>query len=370
MKTQARGLILLAVLLASAPAMAERAPLPDLRIGSPAPALKVAKWFKGTPVEQFKPGEIYVVEFWATWCGPCINAMPHITELAKKYEGKLTVIGVSVWERTSTDSNDSLFNMIGAFVEKQGERMRYNVAAEGIDKPMAETWMKAAGRTGIPCTMIIGRDGNIAWIGHPMQMEESLAQLVDDKYDIKLAAAEYAKKWEEDQDRKELLEPVTTALRTHDDKAMIAAVDQAVAKLPDIEPSLFPLKFEALLKTDEPAAYAYMTTVSESELFAKHPITGYNFWIAMKRHAGELHDPQWSKLADILGRAVKEQPTIAQYLLAQADALDLAGRIDEAIAAQQRVIEIGTPLIGKEFSEEWLQKMKDRLAEYEAKKKN
>jgi thiol-disulfide isomerase/thioredoxin len=361
--------MLLAVLLTCAPALAERAPLPDLRIGSPAPGLKVSKWFKGTPVEQFKPGELYVVEFWATWCGPCINAMPHITEMAKKYEGKVTVMGVSVWERTATESNDALFAMIGAFVEKQGDRMGYNVAAEGIDKPMAETWMKAAGRNGIPCTMIIGRDGNIAWIGHPMQMDEPLAQLVDDKYDVKLAAAEYAKKWEEEQDRNELLQPVTAALRARDDKAVIEAIDKVVAKLPDAELSLYPMKFEALLKTDEPAAYAYMTKVSESELFAKHAVVGYNFWIAMKRNASQLHDPQWSKLADILGKAVKDQPKVVQLLTAQADALDLAGRIDEAIQAQQQVIEVGTPLIGKEFSDAWLKKMQDRLAELETKKK-
>ena len=39
---------------------------PTLKIGDPAPELKVAKWLKGTSVNEFKKGEIYVVEFWAT----------------------------------------------------------------------------------------------------------------------------------------------------------------------------------------------------------------------------------------------------------------------------------------------------------------
>src|SRR5438045_7958134 len=75
---------------------------PTLKWGDVAPPLKLVKWLKGTPVEQFEPGKTYVIEFWATWCGPCKAAMPHLSELAKKYEGKITFIGVDVWE-TSKD---------------------------------------------------------------------------------------------------------------------------------------------------------------------------------------------------------------------------------------------------------------------------
>jgi thiol-disulfide isomerase/thioredoxin len=61
------------------------------------PPLKVAKWIKGKPVQRFEPGKVYVVEFWATWCGPCRRSIPHLTELAKKFKGKVTFIGVSIW---------------------------------------------------------------------------------------------------------------------------------------------------------------------------------------------------------------------------------------------------------------------------------
>jgi opacity protein-like surface antigen len=52
-----------AVLMASAQAADE----PSLGIGDPAPALNVAEWVKGSQVSNFEAGNVYLVEFWATW---------------------------------------------------------------------------------------------------------------------------------------------------------------------------------------------------------------------------------------------------------------------------------------------------------------
>src|SRR4051794_18757941 len=68
----------------------------DLSVGDAAPPLAVTKWVAGAPVAKFEPGKVYVVEFWATWCGPCIAAMPHLAGLQADYKDQgLVVLGVT-----------------------------------------------------------------------------------------------------------------------------------------------------------------------------------------------------------------------------------------------------------------------------------
>lgn len=139
------------------PAREAEAARPPLRPGDPAPALSVDSWFKGEPVTGFEPGQVYVIEFWATWCGPCIEAIPHLTHLQKHYGSKVRLIGVS------TDQNR---DQADRFVIDQGEGMGYTVGHDA-DRSMTDDWMRPAGRNGIPCSFIVDGRGRLAWVGHP-----------------------------------------------------------------------------------------------------------------------------------------------------------------------------------------------------------
>src|SRR5262249_42045369 len=100
---------------------------PPLSIGDPAPPIQIGKWLKGDPILEFKKGNVYVIDIWATWCIPCLAAMPHTTELQRKYRGKgLLVIGV-----TSIDSFGNTEEAIRKLVERKGGAIGFAV---GIDE--------------------------------------------------------------------------------------------------------------------------------------------------------------------------------------------------------------------------------------------
>lgn len=70
-------------------------PAGELAIGDPNPGLRLAKFVKGDEVTAPLKDDVTVVEFWATWCGPCRAGMPHISELQREYGDKVRFIGVT-----------------------------------------------------------------------------------------------------------------------------------------------------------------------------------------------------------------------------------------------------------------------------------
>jgi thiol-disulfide isomerase/thioredoxin len=156
------ALLALAFGLIAAPTQAAQ---PKLKVGDPAPKLQVGKWVQGEPVKEFSRDKAYIVEFWATWCGPCRVSIPHVNELHNKLKDKgLVVIGQDVWEKDTS--------AVAPFVKKMGNQMTYRVALDDGSK-MADTWMDAAGQNGIPTAFVVDKHGIIVWIGHPMNLDEA-----------------------------------------------------------------------------------------------------------------------------------------------------------------------------------------------------
>lgn len=160
-------------------AHAQNAALPSLIIGDAAPPLRIREWIKGTPVQQFEKGRVYVLEFWATWCAPCIAAMPHLSALAREYKDRVTVIGIDIYEKKTTP-----IDKIKAFVDSMGDRMDYHVAVEE-SYFMESGWFDASGESGIPKTFVVNAQGRLAWIGHPKDLNNVLPKIVNNTWDIK-----------------------------------------------------------------------------------------------------------------------------------------------------------------------------------------
>lgn len=146
-------------------------------IGKKAPELGIAHWVKGSPVKTFEPGKAYVVEFWATWCAPCVRNIPHLTDLQAKYKDKgLTVIGVSSADRNGVED-------VRPFVENMGTRMDYTVAVDDAMKT-SNAYMGAVGAQGIPHAFVVDKQGKVAWHGHPQDaMDLVIDQVVSGTFD-------------------------------------------------------------------------------------------------------------------------------------------------------------------------------------------
>ncbi|MDA0660572.1 MAG: TlpA disulfide reductase family protein [Planctomycetota bacterium] len=67
----------------------------SLGVGDPAPSLDVGRWMLGEPISDFVSGHVYVIDFWATWCGPCLRTIPHLSDLQSQYADRITVIGIT-----------------------------------------------------------------------------------------------------------------------------------------------------------------------------------------------------------------------------------------------------------------------------------
>ncbi|MGH7242833.1 MAG: TlpA family protein disulfide reductase [Phycisphaerales bacterium] len=151
-----------------------------LAVGSKAPEFFPSKWIKGEPVKSFAQGKVYVVEFWTTWCPPCRESIPHLTEFQKQFKDDVTIIGMASSERVGADGKDDRFNKASKFVKDQGDKMNYRVAFEA-DQKVSKAWLGAAGVDYIPAAFIVGGDGKIVWFGNPLEpaFEKNLTTAVE-----------------------------------------------------------------------------------------------------------------------------------------------------------------------------------------------
>ena len=238
--------------------------LTTLAIGDDAPAITVNKWVKGGAVGDFEDGKIYVMEFWATWCGPCLVSIPHLTKIQEEYaDNNVSVIGCAIWQRE--DTQDARETSVTTFVEEQGDKMNYTVAVDN-ENWMSDNWMKPAGRNGIPSAFIIDGTGTVAWIGNSFSIDEPLKQIVDGTWDLAAAAEAFKKEQTQDMAMMAFSMTLRNASNNEDWDGYIEAIDSFTAEYGE-NTQLANMKFNALLsgKQDKVAAYALAEEIVEAD---------------------------------------------------------------------------------------------------------
>jgi len=135
---------------------------PSPKLGDDAPALNLNKILEANENRTVSlndlKGNVVVLEFWATWCVPCIPALSHFNELAEKFKGK-AVRFISI-----TDEGES---KIAQFVKTQPIRTWI-----GFDPTRAA--FDAYQANGIPHTVVVDRNGRIAAITSPENVTETV----------------------------------------------------------------------------------------------------------------------------------------------------------------------------------------------------
>ena len=301
---------------------------PTLNVGDPAPALKPGKWIKGDAVPKFEKGKLYVIEFWATWCGPCRASIPHLSELQKQYPDVI-FIGQDVWERNEA--------AVEPFVNQMGDKMKYRVA---MDNPSGETgfmainWMVAAGQDGIPTAFVIDKESRIAWIGHPMRLDRVLKAVIDGSFDAKAEAAKT-------QAFMTLTKSMEKAARAKDAAAAIKLIDDGLKAHPEWTSDLGMYKFQLMIQSgDSAGAMAYADQIFDAVKDDAEALNGMA-WTIVDPESQLVPKPDLVLAEKLAARACElsknQNPAILDTM---ARVYFAKGEVDKAIKAQQQAVDL------------------------------
>lgn len=337
---------------AKAPAAAQPETKPaakKLVVGDQAPALTIAKWVKGEPITGFEKGKVYVVEFWATWCGPCIASMPHLSHLQKTHkEQGLTIVGVTSGGRSNT------LEAVEKMVADKGDTMGYTVAFD-TERTTSNDYMRAAGQNGIPCSFVVDKAGKIAYIGHPMYLDPVLDKVIAGTWDYTAGPAEIKKIEEE-------LNSVYENFQT-DPKAALKTFTALETKYPSLVSGMGDFKYNLQLAAGDAAgAAATGAKLVEKAIAAKDAE-------ALNALSWGIVDPDanvQNKDLDLAMRAAVEAVKITQEK--DGAILDTLARVYWLKGDKAKAIEIQTKAVTVETRDMMKEQLEKTLEEYKSAK--
>lgn len=158
----------------------------DLR-DKPGPALEVQKYLTKKPDTE---GKVVMVEFWATWCGPCIAGIPHLNELQNEFRDDLVIIGVSAEDEGKVNEFRS---------DRNRPKFEYTVAIDP-QRRMINT----VGTRGIPHCIVMSSDGIVRWQGHPAGLQrDTMKKIIEANKALGASGGDGSMRWVKTDDENE-----------------------------------------------------------------------------------------------------------------------------------------------------------------------
>ena len=131
-------------------------------VGNSAPELKLETITEAKPVKLSDyAGKVVVLDFWATWCGPCMEALPKLAKIQGEYGDKIQILAISSEEK----------GLLQKFMATNRLPLKF------VRDPFTLTTEKF-GVTAYPTTFVIGKDGKIVWKSMGMD-EPGLVTAID-----------------------------------------------------------------------------------------------------------------------------------------------------------------------------------------------
>jgi thiol-disulfide isomerase/thioredoxin len=319
---------------------------PSLNLGDNAPDLRLNRWLKGEPIKNFKKGKTYIIEFWATWCEPCIAEMPHLSKIAEEYKGRVEVVGVDVKETR-------LPGKAKRFVDSMGMRMNYHVGADANENMFAR-WMTAGGEQGIPKTFVVDRQGRLAWIGHPSDLDKVLPVILNDSWDLKVESEKrkYHKllSYLDSEANYDLMDYMGTRYDSTDmgkPDSLLLMIDKLVKNEPGLKYAPFMAfnTFVSLLKTDQQKAYDYGKTVIVTRTYEEPAyfmiIGAINLYSKRLKLAGFIYKLGADALQIRIDSTIHpELKKMSKLYSSMAEFYWLAGDKPNAISVQKKAVDV------------------------------
>jgi thiol-disulfide isomerase/thioredoxin len=305
----------------------------SLWVGSAAPALKVEKWIKGDPISTLEKGHVYIIEFGAVGCGPCRASIPHLSELTKKYSGKATFISVYIWEnaRDTTNLDKAYIKRVEKFIKSMGEKIEFHVAVDDPNQTMAYTWMRAAGEGGIPTAFIVDKTGTIVWIGHPMNLDRNVEEVIKGNFNPSSGVA--LKKHMNDEYTR-----IEEASRMGNYTKALEGTDKLILENPE-DKYIYYTKFTILLSMDESIAYKYGLELLKNECRDSEPVLDYLASFLVNRNGLKFRDYDLAcNFAERASQLSTFEPTLAYLITLRAKAFFMKSDYQSAVKEEKQAI--------------------------------
>ncbi len=151
----------------------------NIKVGEKAPEINITDWIENVPTDKSLNGKYIVLEFWATWCGPCIAAVPHMNKIQEEFNQE-DLYYISITDESIKKVKRSLkrinFNSIVVTDLTKKTQINYGDGVKGL---------KA-----YPLTVLIDKKGIIKWIGEPKKLDSSIMSTFLSKKKTKLNSEE------------------------------------------------------------------------------------------------------------------------------------------------------------------------------------